>query len=168
MPKGLGVQVPSLADFSRGEKSEQSKIENRAIDKYLRRLRSIVQFSIFKFWQRLERNFAPLVKPRWLPSGRQQNSPAPGESETSPGSGEDSQRTKSSPSQIPIKSGSEQSSKGKLKIDQRVWFLVDNWEPTTDNCILSGSSSVVECYLAKVDVAGSNPVSRSFFRRAKK
>ena len=26
---------------------------------------------------------------------------------------------------------------------------------------LSGSSSVVECYLAKVDVAGSTPVSRS-------
>ncbi len=28
---------------------------------------------------------------------------------------------------------------------------------------LSGSNSVVECNLAKVDVAGSNPVSRSIF-----
>ena len=29
--------------------------------------------------------------------------------------------------------------------------------------IASGSNSVVECNLAKVDVAGSNPVSRSIF-----
>ena len=30
--------------------------------------------------------------------------------------------------------------------------------------LLSGSNSVVECDLAKVEVAGSNPVSRSRFR----
>ena len=29
--------------------------------------------------------------------------------------------------------------------------------------LVSGSNSVVECNLAKVDVAGSNPVSRSIF-----
>jgi hypothetical protein len=29
--------------------------------------------------------------------------------------------------------------------------------------VVSGNSSVVECDLAKVDVAGSNPVSRSIF-----
>ena len=28
-------------------------------------------------------------------------------------------------------------------------------------CLLSGNNSVVECDLAKVEVAGSNPVSRS-------
>ena len=30
-------------------------------------------------------------------------------------------------------------------------------------CLLSGNNSVVECDLAKVEVAGSNPVSRSIF-----
>jgi hypothetical protein len=30
-------------------------------------------------------------------------------------------------------------------------------------CDLSGSNSVVECQLPKLDVAGSNPVSRSIF-----
>ncbi len=29
------------------------------------------------------------------------------------------------------------------------------------SCLLSGNNSVVECDLAKVEVAGSNPVSRS-------
>jgi hypothetical protein len=37
-------------------------------------------------------------------------------------------------------------------------------EPVIYNSILlSGSNSVVECDLAKVEVAGSNPVSRSRF-----
>jgi hypothetical protein len=31
-----------------------------------------------------------------------------------------------------------------------------------DDTLKSGNNSVVECNLAKVDVAGSNPVSRSF------
>ena len=31
------------------------------------------------------------------------------------------------------------------------------------HCIKSGNNSVVECDLAKVEVAGSNPVSRSIF-----
>ena len=30
--------------------------------------------------------------------------------------------------------------------------------------VMSGNNSVVECDLAKVEVAGSNPVSRSSFR----
>ena len=34
------------------------------------------------------------------------------------------------------------------------WFIIS---------VLSGSNSVVECDLAKVDVAGSTPVSRSRF-----
>gem|GEM_PF-1426420 len=55
-------------------------------------------------------------------------------------------------------------------------FFADDWQPTTDNCSVcrsihkfviirasSGSNSVVECDLAKVEVAGSNPVSRSRF-----
>ena len=33
----------------------------------------------------------------------------------------------------------------------------------TDISGLSGNNSVVECNLAKVEVAGSNPVSRSIF-----
>jgi hypothetical protein len=32
--------------------------------------------------------------------------------------------------------------------------------------LLSGNNSVVECDLAKVEVAGSNPVSRSIFLAA--
>ncbi len=42
----------------------------------------------------------------------------------------------------------------------RMWYLarVDRGE--------SGNNSVVECDLAKVEVAGSNPVSRSMLRLA--
>ncbi len=39
--------------------------------------------------------------------------------------------------------------------------LTAGWPPTILWRVTSGSSSVVECFLAKEDVAGSTPVSRS-------
>ena len=41
--------------------------------------------------------------------------------------------------------------------------LTERLNPLREKSPLSGSNSVVECNLAKVEVAGSNPVSRSIF-----
>jgi hypothetical protein len=41
--------------------------------------------------------------------------------------------------------------------------MVSNLGKVMDPVALSGNNSVVECDLAKVEVAGSNPVSRSIF-----
>ena len=39
----------------------------------------------------------------------------------------------------------------------------DRYAKVAESILLCGSNSVVECDLAKVEVAGSNPVSRSIF-----
>ena len=39
----------------------------------------------------------------------------------------------------------------------------DRYAKVAESVLLCGSNSVVECDLAKVEVAGSNPVSRSIF-----
>ena len=54
-----------------------------------------------------------------------------------------------------------------LRISASFFFALDKGFPSrvnlTDISGLSGNNSVVECNLAKVEVAGSNPVSRSIF-----
>ncbi len=46
-----------------------------------------------------------------------------------------------------------------------IFLLTKQKQPAKRVLSLSGNNSVVECDLAKVEVAGSNPVSRSIFWR---
>ncbi len=48
-----------------------------------------------------------------------------------------------------------------VRLNDEVAAQRSRW--TFYEAILSGNNSVVECNLAKVEVAGSNPVSRSIF-----
>jgi hypothetical protein len=47
--------------------------------------------------------------------------------------------------------------------DEDIHSIGSNSATTVKSTLSSGSNSVVECDLAKVEVAGSNPVSRSSF-----